>query len=112
MQTCCHQDISDRLVANYMDSLTNKFFKILPLSEDECATLPDYLDSFLFELVGNGELVVMLNCDAQYMELTGILRRLIDCHSCVKEVKREVFHAIRICKTLSERYSKGGGDRA
>lgn len=112
MQTCCRQDLSDRLVANYMDSLTNKFFKILPLSESGCTTLPDYLDSFLFELVGNGELVVMLNCDAQYMELTGILRRLIDSHSCVKEVKREVFHAIHICKMLSDRYSAKGGDEA
>lgn len=109
MQTCCNRNISDRLVANYMDSLTNKFFKILPLSESGEPSLPSYLDSFLFELVGNGELITLLNCDAQYMELTGILRRLIDCHSCVREVKREVFHAIRICKMLSERYAMKGG---
>ena len=45
----------------YFEFLINKTYKILPLKEEKSETLKSYLESFQRELIGNMDLVNVLN---------------------------------------------------
>lgn len=45
MMTIYNTQISDRMVSNYINSLVNRFYKILPIKESGEGTLKRYLES-------------------------------------------------------------------
>lgn len=97
--------ISYALVKNYLSSLINRFFKILPIRESEEESLPTYIISLQEELLGFRELVEFIKSDPSYVTLVSILQFFIDNPSCsVTDVKREVFKAIHIIKNLQKEY--------
>ena len=100
-------ELPERLLGNYLNSLVNCFYKILPIRESEEPSLSAYMQSLRAELVGCKGLVVSLDNDARFMTLISILQYLIDNPDCpVRTVKREVFKAIRICHNLKESYGE------
>ena len=105
--------IDEMLLQNYMKTLVNQFFKILPIRETEEHTLATYVRSLQLELLGCKELIAAIHEDPQFLSLIAILQFFIDNPNCdVHEVKREVFKAISICNKLSQRYQtrKDGDD--
>lgn len=98
------------LMTNYIDSLVDSFFKILPMREDGCETLETYVRSFQLELIGCQTLISALQNDARILTLLSILQFFIDHPSCpVEDVKREVFRAIRILGRLKKTYLELSG---
>ncbi len=89
---------------NYLEGLVAQFFKILPLKENGEASLNEYMKSLKAELMGCGYLYSNLNYDSMFTSLLGILTFLIENECTVREVKREVFKAISICKKLKAKY--------
>lgn len=90
---------------NYLRSLVDRFFKILPLWEENEETLPAYLDSMLIELSGFRSLMFALHHDHEFVTLIAIIQYLIDNPETTKHtVRREVFRAISICNKLSAKY--------
>ena len=107
IKTTTGVSITDKLIYNYFDSLVNSFFKILPMREDNEATLPIYIRSLQIELLGYKELIYGLNNNPKLLTLIAILQYLYDNPHCsVKDVKREVFKAIGICNKLKNNYAK------
>ncbi len=105
--------ISSEAFDNYIENLTGRFYKILPLREEECPSLPVYLEKFQAELLGTQKLVLELQNDANVMRLCSILQFLIDNPDLtVKTVKTEVFEAIDVCKKIYRTYNliSSGGD--
>lgn len=95
---------------NYMRSLVDRFFKILPLWEDGEETLPEYLDSMLIELSGFRSMMFALHHDQDYVTLIAIVQYLIDNpETPTRVVKREVFRAISVCNKLSAKYGTKEG---
>ena len=95
---------------NYMRSLVDRFFKILPLWEDGEETLPEYLDSMLIELSGFRSMMFALHHDQDYVTLIAIVQYLIDNpETSARVVKREVFRAISVCNKLSAKYGTKEG---
>lgn len=91
---------------NYLRSLINLFFKILPLWEGGESSLTVYMQSLQAELLGCNELVEAIHNDSLFLSLISILQYLIDTPDCeVPIVKREVFRAISICNKLKSRYA-------
>lgn len=89
----------------YMRGLVDRFFKILPLWEDNEESLSEYLDSLLLELEGFNGLMYALHDDRDFVTLLAILRYFIDYpETNTHTVKREVFRAISICNKLRARY--------
>lgn len=101
-------NIHSEVLKNYLDTLVNNFFKILPIKENEEATLDEYMKSLQLELVGCNSLFKNTNYDSALLSLISILQYLIE-HDCdVIVVRREVFKAISICKKLKRKYFEEG----
>lgn len=94
-----------KLVGNYLATLVNLFFKILPMREKDEPSLLAYEKSLQAELLGCQALMHRVGYDARYLTLLSILQFLIDNPDCpVSEVRREVFKAISICNKLKQTY--------
>jgi len=89
----------------YFSVLVNRFFKILPIREQESESFTVYVKSLLSELLGCRGLVYALDNDPDFATLLFILQYLADHEDAgVPEVRREVFRSISICNKLKSRY--------
>lgn len=104
MRTISGHDIPDKMLDNYLASLVNQFFKILPIKESGEPSLKEFMRSLQVELIGCKNLMERLSNDSVYLSLIAILQYLIDNECDVPIVKREVFKAISICKKLRMKY--------
>lgn len=106
-ETVAGKSVEAELVGNYFNSLVNAFFKVLPMRENNEATLLTYLQSLQLELLGCGRLIPQLCTDPQLLSLLSVLQAFIDePEMAVDKVRREVFKSIRICNKLKDAYSK------
>lgn len=104
-------DIPTEMLVNRLEKLTNQFYKILPLKESNVATLPEYMNSLMAEMLGARDLIEALECDAIYLTLLSILSYLISNDCDVETVKREVFKALRLIKIITKKYQSGYYDK-
>lgn len=106
IQTTTSIPMDARILNNYLRSLINLFFKILPIRESEEPSLTVYMQSLQAELMGCKNLIKAIHEDALFLSLISILQYLIDNPECsTSVVKREVFRAISICNKLKQRYA-------
>lgn len=98
--------MEDAVFGNYIRSLVNKFFKILPIREAGDESLKTYMESLQCELIGCSSLVAVVHADPLYMSMLCILQSLIDnADAPVSTFRREVFKAISICNKLKSKYA-------
>ena len=100
------QMLPDELILNYLSSLVNRFYKILPLKECNASTLAQYLHSLLRELAGNKSLISALDNDALYLSLLSTLQYMIDNDCDVSIVRTEVFKSINIINKLRKKIER------
>lgn len=99
---------NNKVLSNYLDTLVNSFFKILPIKESEPNTLENYVKSLEIELVGCNSLFEGTNFDSALLVLISILRYLQENECEVSVVRREVFKSISIIKNLKKKYFEDG----
>lgn len=108
IMTVCGDNISDELLARYIKSLVNCFFKILPMRENDEESLALYMEGLRREMVGCSNLFPALQEEPMYLTLLCILQNFIDTPDMdIVDVKRDVFSAISVCKKLSNRVLGG-----
>ena len=101
------ESLDGKALKNYLCSLINLFYKILPIWESGEKSIGVYMRSLQAELLGCQNLIEALHNDAQFVTLVSILQYLIDHPEVEHEVvKREVFRAISICEKLQRRYTE------
>lgn len=106
IQTAVGVPMDARVLSNYLRTLVNLFFKILPIWESGESSLNTYMCSLQVELLGCKELIDAIHADPMFMSLIAILQYLIDNPFCkITTVKREVFKAISICNKLKAKYA-------
>lgn len=96
----------DRFLANYLNFLIGRVFKILPIFENEPDTLTDYLESLLIELTGAKSIVNKLKHDVLFLSLLSILQYISENKCDHKVLKREIFKCIGIVEKLKEKYNE------
>lgn len=104
MMTTYNIEVSDELFCRQMNDLVNRFYKILPIKENGEATLTQYQQSLLREMLGLQGLITALQYDDRYMSLLSILQYMIDHDPEVSVVRSDVFKAINILKSLKAKY--------
>lgn len=106
LQTKAGVPMDAKILNNYLRTLINHFFKILPIWESGEGSLSIYMKSLQSELLGCKELIEAIHEDSLFLSLISILQYLLDHpESDVAFVRREVFRAISICNKLKERYA-------
>lgn len=112
LDTSNGMQVSSSSVISYIDSLVNKFFKILPMREESEPSLSEYILSFQRELIGCGDMITSFHDDGLYISILSILQFLSDNvlpDSCdMAAFRREVFHAISLCGKLKRKFEEGG----
>lgn len=109
MMTIYNTEVSDRMVSNYINSLVNRFYKILPIKESGEGTLKRYLESLQREMIGVRDLIVCIQNDDRYLTLLAMIQYFIDHDTDVGAVRADVFRAISILKKLQKKYCTNEG---
>lgn len=101
------EEIPEGTLRDYIKRLTGRFFKILPLREQNYASLDVYLERFRKELIGSRQLIDCLSEDGRYITLITTVESLKADDCSIEETRSLVFDAISICNAIAEEY---GGD--
>lgn len=105
VETNIGMPVRSTCLSNYFRTLVNRFFKILPIREENEETLVTYMQSLQLEILGCQSLISEMYDDPDYISLLSVLQYLIDNPQISKSsLKREVFGAISICNKLKARY--------
>lgn len=107
IMTVYGETIPAELLINRLQKLTNQFYKILPLRENNVDTLPEYMRSLMAEMLGARDLIGALRNDAIYLTLLSILSYLISNECDVDTVRREIFKALSLIKKITNKYNSG-----
>lgn len=99
-------ELPKKSLEEYSKYLINKVYKILPMKEENCQTLTQYLEGLQVELIGNSELVTLLSNEPKFISLLNIIQYLISQDYDNKMCKREVFKAINLIENISQKYFK------
>lgn len=85
--------IDNKQLSNYLIKLHKRVFKILPMYEESCDTLNDYIDGLTRELLGNSKLFF----GDELLIITGTINGL-SFHSH-KAVRSDI---LKVCNILAE----------
>ena len=100
------------LVSKYFNSLVNKIFKILPIIENKEESITVYMESLGVELIGFQNLLPAVGEDPAFLSLLSIYQWIadnaVDAEDNYKIIRREVFHAISLCKKMQAQFSTEG----
>lgn len=95
-------------IQNYLDAITGRVFKILPMKEQELrgfsVFLSDYLSSLAIEMVGASMTFDCLGIDPDYIAVVNTVNGLAKTDSDVCQIKREVFKALNLLNRISGRF--------
>lgn len=97
-----------RALDGYLQNLIDKVFKILPMKEEQCSTLPSYLRSLESELVGCYKLWDELADEPQFLALINVVNYLAVEEYDVAVCKREVFKAIHLVESVKKNIREEG----
>jgi len=97
-----------RALDGYLQNLIDKVFKILPMKEEQCSTLPSYLRSLESELVGCYKLWDELADEPQFFALINVVNFLAVEECDVAVCKREVFKAIHLVESVKKNIREEG----
>lgn len=90
----------------FLNSLTGKIFKILPLKEKNDAGyavhLEDYLESLLIEIIGACDTFSELGDSAEFLTVVNTMQYISQNDVSVKVCKREVFKMIGLINKISK----------
>lgn len=97
-------NISEALIVEYLNMLVNKVFKILPIIENQEESISVYVESLRCELQGFQSLLPSIGEDPTFLSFLSIVQWLtenvVNDEVQYKVIRREVFHAISLCKKL------------
>lgn len=111
LNTPLTESINSETVVSYLNSLIDRFFKILPMRENNEDTLSVYIRSFQCEIIGCQQLLPSLGSGKQWITLLAILQYITDNPDCpISDVRREVFRAIDICSKLKAYLTEADGE--
>jgi hypothetical protein len=100
--------IPDQVIISSLERLTGKVFKILPMREEECNTLDEYVENLLRELINTKNLITSLQFEEELLSLISTLEGLTNNDIDISICRSDVFKAMSIIKKMVGNL-KGGG---
>jgi hypothetical protein len=100
--------LPDEMLVVYVNGMTSKIFKMLPMKQGNFNTLPKYIESTLREFVGLKELIYDLRNNEDFLAVIGVIESLL-IQDDVTKFRSDIFKALNLIKRLKN--SLGGGER-
>lgn len=92
-----HIVIEKIYIKQYLEKLTHRVFKILPMCEERSSTINEYIDSLVREITGNANVIFQ----EDLLLIVGTLKGLNkDSH---KELKSDIFKTCDAISRIKER---------
>jgi len=88
----------------FLNNITNKIFKILPLKEENNVGFEDYVDSVLIQLVGAKSVFLELENNQNYITIINIVSYIKNNSCSNKQCKREIFKCLNIIKKMTKEW--------
>lgn len=92
--------IPDQVVISSLERLKGKVYKILPMREEKCITLNEYIESLIRELVNTESLIVSLQFEGELLSLISTLEGLTDSTIDFQTFRSDVFKSLDIIKKM------------
>lgn len=89
-----------------MERLIGKVYKILPMKEEGCETLDQYISNLLRELVSNKDLMNDLKFEGELLSVINTLHGLIEQEN-FEEFRSDVLKSLGIIKNIIKRLKRG-----
>ena len=90
-------ELPKETLEEYKKRLVGRVYKILPMKEEKCETWEVYIESLLFELVGNKKMVDDMENNADFISLLSSLEGIMH-EEDISVIKREVFKCLGLVK--------------
>jgi hypothetical protein len=99
--------IPNQVIISSLQRLTGKVYKILPMKEEGCKTLDEYVSNLLRELINSKELIENLQFEGELFSLISTLEGLTNKEVDLTTYRSDVFKSLGIIKKMVGRL-KGG----
>jgi hypothetical protein len=99
--------LPDEILMAYVNGMTGKIFKMLPMKQDGSKTLLVYMESILREFIGNKELVEKFKHNEVFLAILGTLESLL--HQDNFSLFRS--DILKILNLIEQMKSSLGGDK-
>jgi hypothetical protein len=93
-------NLPNQVIISSLDRLTGKVFKILPMREEDCRTLDEYVSNLIRELINTKSLIENLKFEGELLSLISTLEGLTDNDINLSVCKSDVFKSIDIIKKM------------
>jgi hypothetical protein len=91
--------IPEESVISYLERLKGKVYKILPMKEEKCPTLDEYISNLIRELVSTSEVIESLKYEGDLLSLISTLDGLIG-QEDFKAFRSDVLKSMTIIKKM------------
>lgn len=92
--------IPDQVIISSLNRLLGKVYKILPMREEECKTLDEYISNLIRELVNTKSLIESLQFEGELLSLLSTLEGLTDNDIDFTLFRSDVFKSMDIIKKM------------
>lgn len=101
-------EIPTDVLISSLNRLTGKVFKILPMREENCDTLDEYVKNLLRELINTKSLIRSLKDEGDLLSLLSTLEGMTSNDVDLDICRSDVFKCMGIIKKMIDNLSEGG----
>lgn len=95
---------------NFLRSLTDKIYKVLPMYESGDSGVFTYIERFIAELKGGMYTFPVLQSEGQYISVINNLNYILHCQCSVEECRRQTFDSISLVKKIIKNLEEYNGE--
>jgi hypothetical protein len=92
-------EMPNEAIISSLDRLIAKVFKALPLREEGCETLVEYLEGLVRELIGVTEVVSKLKNHGEFLSVIGTIQSLIN-QDDFKTYRKDVLKCVNLVRKI------------
>ena len=94
------------MVSKYLEFITNKVFKLLPLKEKTDPELSKHIDNLIIQLVGAMETYPELKSSQRYLSVVNSIYYFQKNEFSVEQCRRKVLNSAAILSNLAEAFKE------
>jgi hypothetical protein len=96
-------EVANETIISSLDRLIAKVFKALPLKEESCETLDEYLEGLVRELIGTTEVTSKLGNHGEFLTVISTIQSLIK-QDVYKDYRKDVLKCVNLVRKIKNEF--------